>query len=240
MTDAQEDAPLEGIAIVGLAGRFPQAPTIATFWHNLCAGVESIRTFTDDELCAAGVPEHIWRDPRYVRTAPVLDDIKSFDAAFFGLAPSDAKLMDPQHRLLLECAWEALEDAGIDPEIQAGRIGVYAGSNYSTYLLNNLLTHPEFALQMAAGDSFQLELASDKDNAATRIAHTLNLKGPRTLRQYRLFYVARGATSGVPKSFCTRMRCGSGWRCQCPRASEPRISVSRWAHFLARWPLSLI
>lgn len=178
MSERTGASPLEGIAIVGMAGRFPQAPTLAKFWQNLCAGVESIREFTDEELRAAGVPEHVFADPGYVRTAPVLDDIKSFDAAFFGLAPSEAKLMDPQHRLLLECAWEAFEDAGIDPEAYGGRIGVYAGANYSTYLLNNLLTQPDFILQMATGDSFQLELASDKDNAATRISHALDLKGP--------------------------------------------------------------
>ena len=175
---SHDDAQREGIAIVGLAGRFPRAPTIAAFWQNLCGGVECLRTFTDDELTSAGVPEHVWRDPHYVRTAPVLDDIESFDATFFGFAPSEAQMMDPQHRLLLECAWEAFEDAGYDPGEFPGHIGVYAGANYSTYLLNNLLTQPDFALQMAAGNSFQLELASDKDNVATRISHTLNLKGP--------------------------------------------------------------
>ncbi len=174
----RDDALREEIAIVGMAGRFPGAPTIAAFWQNLCGGVECIRTLTDDELRAAGVPEQVWCDAHYVRTAPVLNDIKSFDAAFFGLAPSEAQMMDPQHRLLLECAWEAFEDAGYDPEASGGRVGVYAGANYSSYLLNNLLTHAEFALQMAAGDSFQLELATDKDNVATRISHALNLKGP--------------------------------------------------------------
>lgn len=168
----------DGIAIVGMAGNFPKSPDIKTFWHNLSAGVECITAFSDEELLAAGVPAELLRDPNYVRTAPILENADQFDPFFFGLSPNEAKLIDPQHRILLECAWAALEDAGCPPDRFDGEIGVFVGANYSTYLLNNLLPHPENAYQMAAGNTFQLELYSDKDNAATRISHKLDLRGP--------------------------------------------------------------
>src|SRR4051812_1049887 len=95
-----------GIAIVGIACRFPGAPDRRAFWRNLCDGLESITFFTDAELEAAGVSVEILRDPAYVKASPILDGIDRFDAAFFELSPREAALMDPQHRLLLETAWE--------------------------------------------------------------------------------------------------------------------------------------
>src|SRR6266542_6120921 len=98
----------EGIAIVGMAGRFPQARNIAEFWQNQCAGREAISFFTDEELAAAGVTQG--HDPRYVKARGILEDADLFDAAFFGLNPKEAEVLDPQHRLFLECACEALEN----------------------------------------------------------------------------------------------------------------------------------
>src|SRR3954451_6341949 len=100
------------IAVVGMSGRFPGAPTLPDFWANLCHGVESVRRFTDEELLAAGESAGALSNPAYVKAWPVLDDIDKFDAGFFGLSPRDAAVMDPQHRFFLEVAWEALEDAG--------------------------------------------------------------------------------------------------------------------------------
>ena len=108
-------APMEPIAIVGMAGRFPGAANLRQHWDNLRAGVESITFFTDEELAAAGVDAGLLRNPRYVRARGVLQGAELFDAVFFGLSPREAEIMDPQHRVFLETAWEALESAGYAP-----------------------------------------------------------------------------------------------------------------------------
>ena len=100
------------IAVVGMAGRFPGARNLTEFWRNLRDGVESISMLRDEQLIAAGVTAAELENPDYVKAAAILDDIDRFDAAFFGLSPRDAAIMDPQHRHFLECAWEALENAG--------------------------------------------------------------------------------------------------------------------------------
>src|SRR4051812_11231165 len=123
---------IAGIAIIGMAGRFPGAPTLERFWENLRDGVESVSFFPAEELLAAGVEPAMLADPAYVRARAVCDGIEDFDAAFFGFTPREAEVMDPQHRILLECAWEALEDAGQDPERAGARAAVYAGSGTSS------------------------------------------------------------------------------------------------------------
>ncbi len=158
-----------------MAGRFPGAPSLERFWENLRDGVESITFFSDEELAASGVPETVWRDPAYVRAKPYLERIELFDASFFGLTPREAALMDPQHRLFLECAWEALEGAGCDPERFAGRIGVYGGANLSSYLLYNLLSNHD--LMMSVG-GIQGRISVDKDFLTTQVSYRLNLRGP--------------------------------------------------------------
>src|SRR5689334_6818116 len=110
------------VAIIGMAGRFPGASTPAQFWQNLRSGVKSIRRFSDAELLAAGVDPELLKQPNYVKAGPLIDDVDSFDAAFFGYAPREAEVMDPQLRLFLECAWEALEDAAYDPETCGGLV----------------------------------------------------------------------------------------------------------------------
>src|SRR4051812_8440396 len=105
-------APFGAIAVVGMAGRFPDARTLDEFWNNLAAGHESLRDFTADELRGSGVDPALLADPNYVARGTVLDDADMFDASFFGLAPREAEALDPQHRVLLEMAWHALEDAG--------------------------------------------------------------------------------------------------------------------------------
>ena len=100
------------VAIIGMSVRFPGARNLKEFWRNLTQGVESIRRFTDEELLQRGVARECIEDPSYIKAAPVLDDTDQFAAPFFGYPPREAELMDPQHRLFLECAWEALEDSG--------------------------------------------------------------------------------------------------------------------------------
>src|SRR5579871_1348643 len=123
MDDPEAQDPLDGIAIVGMSGRFPGAKSVEAFWQNLKNGVEAITRFTDQELASAGVEDSLLTNPAYVKARPVLDDADLFDASFFGFTPRDAELTDPQHRLFLECSWEALESAGYNSETYAGAIG---------------------------------------------------------------------------------------------------------------------
>ena len=105
-----------GVAIIAMNGRFPGAENLAAFWQNLCDKMVSISHFSDEELVASGIAEELLATPNYVKARGIINDIDLFDAAFFGLTPRDAELTDPQHRLLMECAWEAFEMAGYDPE----------------------------------------------------------------------------------------------------------------------------
>jgi acyl transferase domain-containing protein/thioesterase domain-containing protein/acyl carrier protein len=164
------------IAIVGMAGRFPGAHNTAEFWQNLRNGVESIRDRSDAELRATGATAEDLANPDYVRRAAILDDVPLFDASFFGFSPRDASIMDPQHRHFLECAWEALEDAGHPPAQFPGSVGVFAGSGMNTYLIHNLLANRR--LVESAG-LFQLkQTGNDKDVLATRVSYQLDLRGP--------------------------------------------------------------
>ncbi|HYW40567.1 MAG TPA: SDR family NAD(P)-dependent oxidoreductase [Terriglobales bacterium] len=164
------------IAIVGMAGHFPGARNVAEFWQNLKDGVEAIRPFTDAELLAAGVSAEELAQPEYVKSGVVLEDLDMFDAAFFGFSPKDASIMDPQHRIFLECAWEALEDAGHAPGTFEGSIGVYAGSGMNSYMIHNLLTNPR--LVASAGLFLIRQTGNDKDVLATRVSYELDLRGP--------------------------------------------------------------
>lgn len=160
------------IAIIGMAGRFPGANSVGEFWRNLCSGVESISFFSDEELKEAGVDPAVLNDPDYVKAAPVLDGPELFDASFFGYFPREAELMDPQHRLFLECAWEALEHAGYDADRYEGPIGVFAGASMSTYLLFSGLLADFFT------EPLSVLIGNDKDFLTTRVSYKLNLRGP--------------------------------------------------------------
>ncbi|NEQ96595.1 MAG: amino acid adenylation domain-containing protein [Cyanothece sp. SIO2G6] len=162
------------IAIVAMTGRFPEAKNLEAFWQNLKHGVESVSFFSDEELLNAGISPTLLQNSDYVKANPVLDDIDLFDADFFDISPKEAEILDPQQRLFLECAWEALEQAGYDPDRYSGAIGVYAGVGINGYLLKNLVHRP--GLQEALGD-YRLLLASDKDFLPTRVAYKLNLTG---------------------------------------------------------------
>ncbi len=167
---------LEGIAIIGMSGRFPGAKNVEEFWYNLQNGVESISFFSQEELESAGIPKEVVGNPQYVKANAVLENIDLFDATFFGLNPKEAQITDPQHRMLLECAWEALEQAGYNPETYKGSIGVYAGAGgFNSYFLNNL--YPNSDLRESVGD-YQMIIANDKDFLSTRISYKLNLTGP--------------------------------------------------------------
>jgi acyl transferase domain-containing protein/acyl carrier protein len=180
MSNLRAEPPIDAIAIIGMSGRFPGAKNLGEFWQNLRDGVESVSFFSDGELEASGIDPALLSDPKYIKAKAVLDDAELFDAAFFGVNPREAEIIDPQHRVFLECAWEALENAGYNPDAYGGSIGVYAGVSMNTYLTNNLLSNR--ALIESVG-SYQIMLGNDKDFMPTRVSYKLNLKGPSVLVQ---------------------------------------------------------
>lgn len=177
-----EREPSEPIAIVGMAVRAPGANSVEEFWANLRDGERTLHSFTDEELASAGVDvAEVRQDPKYVPVKGCLDKLQEFDAAFFGILPKEAKHMDPQQRIFLELAWEALERGGYDPETYAGKVGLWAGSYLDTYVIANLLTDKAFHAQWIPSiqvGSLQTELGNDKDYLATRVSFKLNLRGP--------------------------------------------------------------
>ncbi|MEM8664746.1 MAG: type I polyketide synthase, partial [Pseudomonadota bacterium] len=175
MTDAAhptDPIPQDAIAITGMSGRFPGAGDIDAFWQLLVEGREGISFFSPDELLAAGIPEALVRRKNYVPASPALADADLFDAAFFGLSPKEAELMDPQHRLFLEHSWLALEDAGHVAADFPGKVGIFGGCSLSSYMLFNLKPGEGHT------DSLQTVLGNDKDYLATRVAYKLGLDGP--------------------------------------------------------------
>ena len=162
------------VAVIGMAGRFPGAADLESYWRNLCQGVTSLRRFSDDELVAAGFDPHLVADPNFVPAAGVIDGADQFDAALFGYSPRDAALMDPQQRWFLQCSWEAFESAGYDPQRYAGLIGVYGGATTSSYRYQ-LDAHPELT---RPGDGMAIALGNDLCFLTTRVSHRLDLRGP--------------------------------------------------------------
>ena len=171
---------INAIAIIGMAGRFPGARNVDQFWENQCGGVEAISRFRVDELEVPNASEAA-KPSNYVRARSVLDHVDLFDAAFFGIYPREAELIDPQHRVFLECCWEAIEEAGYDPLNCPGLTGVYAGCSASTYFLRNICSDRQFIEDYVAGyqvTGYPYLLGSNLDFLATRVAYKLNLRGP--------------------------------------------------------------
>jgi thioester reductase-like protein len=172
---SNENLPSESIAVIGMSARFPGAETLGKFWENLRDGVESISFFREEDIRNAGVGAEMLARPDYIRAKGVLDHIEEFDAAFFRISPREAQLMDPQHRIFLECAWQAMENAAHNPWTNPGRIGVFASAGKNTYLLLNLLSQADWAHHE---EVFQLLIGNEKDYLATRASYHLNLTGP--------------------------------------------------------------
>ena len=161
------------IAIVGMAGRFPGAKNIDEFWQNLRDGVESISYFCDEELETPDLYQDWSNYPNYIKAKAVLKDAELFDASFFGYSPREAEIMDPQSRIFLEVAWDALESAGYNSETYEGRIGIYAGASVNTYLLFNLLSNSDL---IRSSGLQQIHVNNHIDTLTTRTAYKLNLQ----------------------------------------------------------------
>ncbi|MFW9265265.1 type I polyketide synthase, partial [Nostoc sp. CALU 546] len=164
----------DGIAIIGMVGRFPGAGNVDEFWRNLCEGLESTTFFQDDELDPS-IDPNLCKDPSYVKARGIISGGETFDAAFFGINPLEAVVMDPQARVFLELVYEALENAGYESESFEGLIGLYAGCGQNTYFASHISGRMEIVDRIG---EFQTMLANEKDFLTTRAAYKLNLKGP--------------------------------------------------------------
>ena len=162
------------IAVIGLAGRFPRARDLDEFWQRIRDGVECISELSPEELRESGVPEMAIADPNYVNATAWLEDAEMFDAGFFGFTPREAEAMDPQHRVFLECASAALENAGYGAGYD-GPVGVFAGASMNSYLTSNILRNQQVA---ESAGPYQLMIGNDKDFVSTRVAYKLDLNGP--------------------------------------------------------------
>ncbi|MEZ0109047.1 acyl transferase domain-containing protein/thioesterase domain-containing protein/acyl carrier protein [Catenulispora sp. EB89] len=164
----------EPMAIIGMACRFPEADGYDQYWRNLVEGVDATRVLSDEELLAAGVGVEEMADPSYVRRVGVVDGVDMFDAAYFGLAGRETELIDPQQRVFLETAHDALQDAGYDPDQYSGRVGVFGGIGLNLYGWENVAANSA-ELNLT---HLQALIAVEKDHTATRTAYRLNLRGP--------------------------------------------------------------
>ncbi|MBN3951614.1 MAG: acyltransferase domain-containing protein [Nostoc sp. NMS7] len=201
------------IAIIAVSGRFPGAKDIECFWQNLRDGVESVSVLTDEELINSGVSLDLLNNPDYVKASAVLSDIELFDANFFAYSAKEAELIDPQQRLFLELAWEAVEKAGYDPHTYNGLIGVYGGVGMNRYLINNLYPHHQL---LETVDPLQLIISSDKDFLPTRVAYKLNLTGTAVNVQ----------TACSTSLVAVHLACQSLLNCECDMALAGGVSIS--------------
>ena len=210
MNSPELDNSIPAIAIIGMSGRFPGANDIKRFWENLRSGIESISNFTDAELIASGVDSELLNNPKYVKSIALLENIDLFDAAFFGFNPKEAELTNPQHRLFLESAWEALENAGYDSQRCEIPIGVYAGASSNNYLSG--------VNQDKAGlaSIFQNSIGNDKDFLATRVSYKLNLTVPSLTVQ----------TACSTSLVATSLACQSLLNYQCDMALAGGVSIN--------------
>jgi acyl transferase domain-containing protein/thioesterase domain-containing protein len=177
MTDhTNTDSLVEPLAIIGMSGRFPGAKDCEEFWKNLSNGVESIEFFSDEVALASGADPELIGNPHFIKAHGVLENVEYFDAKFFNMTPREARILDPQHRVFLEAAWEAMENAGYDPEKYDGQVGVYAGTAFSTYLLRNIL--PNNLVRFQTIDRLEMALTNHKDTMPMRVSFHMNLTGP--------------------------------------------------------------
>ncbi|MFL6126994.1 AMP-binding protein [Actinophytocola sp.] len=211
------------IAVVGMAARLPGAADAETFWWNLCAGVDSIHDYTDEELAALGVGPGLREDPRHVRADGRLDGIGDFDADFFGFGAAEAARTDPQHRLFLETAWEAMENAGhvpgADPEVS---VGVFASASVNRYFLFHLLGNPE--VTGADPDDWEALLLGRQftDHLPGQVAYRLGLTGPALAVQ--------SACSSSLAAMCLAAQSLADYRCDVALAGGVSVTWPRHRH----------
>lgn len=164
------------IAIIGIACKFPKAENSEEYWNNIKEGRECMETLSQEELGLTGIGSDVLQNGNYIRRCPCVTDIDKFDADFFKISPREATYMDPQQRMLLEKAWEAVEDAGYRIDEIEGKVAIFASTSASSYFLQNIMNNPNFVEE--AGGMKAVLHGLDKDHIATKIAYKLNLTGP--------------------------------------------------------------
>jgi len=175
-----ESRPLD-IAVVGMAGRFPGAPSVDDLWSVVRHKRECVTFFSAEEYLAAGGSEASLSHPRLVRAEALIEDAAAFDAGFFGYSPREAEMIDPQHRLCLETAYACFENAGYDPLTYPGVAGVYIGSGLNRYLIQNLYPNLEEIARTFGAE--QAALGNGASALPNRISYELNLRGPSVFVQ---------------------------------------------------------
>lgn len=171
----EETDSMGDIAIIAMNGRFPGAKNTGEFWENLYNGVESVKFFNYDELSEMGIDEHLLDNPKFVAADAILDDMDQFDAGFFDYSALEAEIMDPQHRLFLESAWEVMEQAGYCADSYDGKVAVYASANLSGYMIRNLYSTPGLVERIG---TFKIMLANGQDFLSTKVSYKMNFTGP--------------------------------------------------------------
>jgi acyl transferase domain-containing protein len=204
---------IEGVAIIGMAGRFPGAQDLTEYWRNLRDGVETIQVFTDEELKGAGVDAARLSHPNFIKAKGAIENGDQFDSAFFGFTPREAELMDPQHRLFMECVWAALENSGYDADRYPGSVGLYGGQSMNSYLLLNLMSNPELLESVGL---LQASIQNRNDHLTTHVAYKLNLKGPSLTIQ----------TACSTSLVAVHQACQSLLNCECDMAVAGGVSVT--------------
>jgi len=216
----------DAIAVIGLAARVPGAEDVDQFWRNLLDEVDAVRSYRPEELRAAGVSERLLADPRYVCAAGHLDGLTDFDAEFFGYPAAEAALIDPQHRLFLEVAWAAFEDAGYDPGVVEA-VGVFAGASVNRYFLTHLLGNPAAGPVPEPGDwEALMPPGHSVDYLPLRVSYKLGLTGPSVATQ------AACASSLV--AVCQAAQSLLDFRCDLALAGGASVLSPEPAGYLAR------
>lgn len=212
MTDKTDDKQVKGIAIIGISCNFPGAENKEKFWKNLCNGVVSMEKFTKQQLRKSGVSHDLLNDPNYVPCGYVINDIDAFDAAFFEYPPDEAKLIDPQQRLFLQCCWKGFEDAGYVPDSIRESVGVFASTRMSSYMFGI----QEKLKTIGTHDHILALMGNDKDYLSSRVSYKLNLKGPSITIQ----------TACSSSLVAVHMACESLLNYECDMAVAGGVAVS--------------
>jgi acyl transferase domain-containing protein len=166
-----------------MAVRLPGANSVEEFWDNLVLERETISTLDEETLRRNEIDFEALRDDAdFVPRAGIIDGAEDWDTEFFGLSPRQAAMMDPQHRIWLECAWDALEDGCLDPASFEGDVGVAMGiGTRGNYLMANLVSDRAYLDQFVRNgdvDVYETQLLNDRDYIATRTAQLFGLRGP--------------------------------------------------------------